>query len=162
MNRWEYLTTKEFSIRHHITEYFIKDCDAVIDVGAYKKKLNTNGVLYTIDPLKTLEDSFHDSLYNWNIEYSEIFKYNNYAVVALGLDIEGDSNEIDTLIKLIQNSNVTIIEYATEYRNSINQYNYILKSLINKKESTTIHISLPKIITDGFKPFYKRVIHVLI
>ena len=39
MDRWEYLISKEYMIRHHICEYYLSDVDTVIDVGAYKKIL---------------------------------------------------------------------------------------------------------------------------
>lgn len=160
MNRWEYLTTKEFSIRHHIAEYFIKDCDMAIDVGSYKKTLNFSGNLYSIDPLKTIDDSFHGTISEWYaINYNNLT--NNYGVVCLGLDINGSQKEFEILYELIKKSKVTVIEFAIEYIESINQFKAIQETVSNKKISHKFDVEYPMIKTEGFKPFTKRRLIVL-
>lgn len=161
MDRWEYLITKEYCLRHHIVEYFIKDYSTVIDVGTYKKTLNFSGTLYSIDPLKSLPNTYHGTIGEWYLEYGKIISNNNYAVVVLGLDIEGNQNELDTLITLILNSKLTVLEFASEFSNSVNQFHNIMHTA-QKKIGHCIDIKFPHVDTPGFVPYNSRKIYTLI
>lgn len=160
MDRWEYLVTKDYLVRHHIAEYFVRDSDAVVEIGTYKRKLNINKPLYSIDPLKTIEDSFHGTIYDWFNTNSNILENVDYAVVALGLDIEGSDLEMQSAINLIKNSKVSVIEFAINHQNSCQQFDIILENC-GKKVSHKMEMRFPDVNTDGFPPFPNRNLFVL-
>lgn len=162
MNRWEYLITEEFCIRHHIAEYFLQKCGVAIDVGSYKKKLNFTGQLFCIDPLKTISDGFHGSLYEWYKIYQSTITGTKYGVVCLGLDLEGSIKEFNTLCELISYSHISILEYPTEYSESVYQIKALKDIVTNKVVSHEFDIKYPQVKTEGFKPFAQRKMIILV
>jgi len=161
MDKWEYLITPEYSVRHRIAEYFVDSFDLVIDIGTYKKELNINSKLHSIDPLKTLPNTFHGTVFEWFKTYNEELIDTNYAVVILGCHIEGDDDEISTVINLIYNSKISVIEFPIDHQPSLNQFNTILfksgKKIIHK-----IDFTFPLVGTPGFPELYnKRVLYTL-
>lgn len=157
MDRWEYLVSKEFQLRQHICRYFFDEVDYVIDVGAYRKTFDGENVI-AIDPLKTMENSFHCTLHEWYENNKVDLK--NYAVVVMGLHIEGEEKEFDTLIKILNGCKIAMIEYPIDHYPSINQFEKIL-NLTKLNSIIKIEFLFPEVITPGFKPFLKRTMHIL-
>lgn len=156
MNRWEYLVTKEFQLRQYVCEYYFDDAEYIIDVGAYRKTFNRKNVI-AIDPLETMEDSFHGSLKQW---YDSNELPSDYVVVVMGLHIEGDDEELNTLIDLIKKSKRAIIEYPIDHQPSVDQFNFIIQQT-NFKCGTVVDFSFPEMETLGFKPFLNRKLTIL-
>lgn len=161
MDRWEYLVTKEYLLRHHIAEYFLSDVDFTIDVGAYKRTLYGAYPynVIAIDPLKTMVDSYHGTVAEWFTEYSDILN-DNYGVMALGLEIEGEEKEWNAFISLIEGSRIAILEHSIEHEPSIAQFNQIM-STTKKELITLMDIEFCNVQTSGFVPHKKRRLVVL-
>jgi hypothetical protein len=156
MNRWEYLVSKEFQLRQYICEYYLDDVDYVFDIGAYKKTFSREGVI-ALDPLKTMPDSFHGTLSEWCLG-NDI--PNNFAVVVMGLHIEGDDVEMQTLINLIKKANVVLIEYPINHKPSVDQFDRILEEC-NLKSNTIVDLTFPDPQTEGYVPYLNRRLTVL-
>ena len=156
MDRWEYLVSKEFQLRQYICEYYLDNVDYVFDIGAYRKTFNRKGVI-AIDPLKTMDDSFHGTLKEWCLQNSIP---SNFSVIVMGLHFEGDEDEIQYLIDLIKQAEVVVIEYPIEHQPSVNQFMHIVKEC-SLKPNTTVDLTFPEVQTPGFAPYVKRKLVVL-
>lgn len=156
MNRWEYLVSKEFQLRQYICEYYLDDIDYVFDIGAYRKTFNREGII-AIDPLETMPDSFHGTLNEWCLKNNIP---NNFAVIVMGLHIEGDDTEMQALIDLIKKAKVVIIEYPIYHQPSVDQFDRILNEC-NLKANTIVDLTLPDPKTEGFTPYLNRKLIVL-
>jgi hypothetical protein len=164
MLRWEYLISKEFKIRHHIAEYYINNSEYIIDIGTYRHKIATNKKVIYIDPLQTVSDSFCGTLSEWKKSFYKEVKDKEYSVVALGLHLEGDSSQIKDMIEICDGASVIVLEIASDFKPSLEQYNLIRSKLIKnnrKKIICEMNITLSDILNvDGFKPFVNRKICV--
>lgn len=160
MDRWEYLYTKSYSIRHHVAEYYLDDIDVVIDIGTYRKKIKTNKKLYCIDPLKTLEDTFHGSISDWYSAHLSELHDKKIATVILGLHIEGEEKEFDCVVNLIKKSSVVVIEFSKQHTPSQHQFDTILSrtGLVVENE---INFKMPVVETPGHPPFQDRTLYTL-
>lgn len=160
MDRWEYLHTKSYSIRHHIAEYYLDDIDVVIDIGTYRKKIKTDKKLYCIDPLKTFEDTFHGSILDWYLAHSNELYNKKIATVILGLDIEGEEKEFDCVVDLIKKSSVVVIEFSKQHTLAQRQFDTILSrtGLVVENE---INFKMPVVETLGHPPFQDRTLYTL-
>lgn len=160
MDRWEYLYTKSYSIRHHVAEYYLDDIDVVVDIGTYKRKIKTDKVLYCIDPLKTFEDTFHGSVADWYSMYSNELHGKRIATIILGLHIEGEEKEFDCVVDLIKKSSIIVIEFAKQHAISQHQFDTILSrtGFIVENE---ISFKMPIVETPGHPPFRDRTLYTL-
>lgn len=161
MDRWEYLVSREYKIRHHIAEYYFYDVDSIIDIGAYKF---TIGGAYPynvipIDPLKTMFDSYHGTVSQWLNEHGDILT-NNFGVMALGLEIEGGEDEWNAFKTLIGDSKIAILEHSIEHAPSVWQFEEIMKTT-NKKLVTVIDFEFCSVPTPGFVNHTKRKMAIL-
>ena len=161
MDRWEYLISKEYRLRHHIAEYFFDGVEHIIDVGAYKF---TIGGAYPynvipIDPLQTMFESYHGTVAQWVNEYGDLLT-DNFGVMALGLEIEGGDDEWCAFETLVEKSKVAIIEHSIDHEPSVNQINKILSST-NKTVTVSIQLEFSKFETPGFPHHPKRQMFVL-
>jgi hypothetical protein len=160
--RWEYLVSPQFNIRKVIAVEYLKDCETIIDVGAFKKKLpiKHNATLYTIDPLETISEAFHGKFSDWI--KSEPILYGKVGVALLGFDFEGDDYEWEHLVSFLQNVDVIVLECATEFDSSMSQMNKLLLDLhsIFAREAR-FQLDLPDIDIDGFPVFNLRTINIL-
>jgi hypothetical protein len=158
MDRWEYLITKEYSVRHSIAEHYIDGLDEVIDIGTYKRKLNFSGRLHSIDLLKTFDDTFHGTAAEWkNIYFNQISE--RFGVVILGFHIEGGSSEIQAVIDLINRAEVAVIDIPMQHQPSVEQFKLVTDQL-NKKYHTSINLLLPEMDTPGFPSYNVRNIYI--
>ena len=159
MDRWEYLISKEYKIRHHICEYYFQDVDSIIDVGAYKYSIPWKNVI-AIDPLCSIDDnSFHGTVSQWLKEpfYGML---ENCGVMALGLEIEGDIDEWKSFISLIEASKIAIIEHSIEHEPSVKQFNEIMK-ITKKRLTSVINLEFCQVDTPCFIPHSKRKLIIL-
>lgn len=161
MDRWEYLISKEYLLRHHIAEYFLSDVSFIIDVGAYKR---TIGGAYPynvipIDPLKTMVDSYHGTVSAWVNEHGDLLD-DNFGVMALGLEIEGEKDEWDSFFKIVEESKITIIEHSIEHQPSVDQFELIMKNT-KKTLVASIDMKFCHVDTPGFIPHSTRRLVVL-
>jgi hypothetical protein len=160
MDRWEYLINEPYTLRHHMAAYAMKNMPYVVDVGTYKVKCQVDGKLFCIDPLKTIDDSYHGTVKEWMIEnYEQINNY-NYGVIILGLQVDGDDGEFEAAINLIKNSKVTVLDVPTEHKPSVQQYNDIIAKC-NKKIQVEANFIYPQLNTPGFSPFVNRNFYIL-
>lgn len=162
MNRWEYLISKEYRLRHHICEYYLDyTLEFVIDIGAYKETISSNDWVIPIDPLKTIKDSYHGTVAQWANEHGDLLIKENYGVMALGLEIEGeDHKEWEAFSRIIDGAKVAIIEHSIEHAPSVQQFNMIMQTT-NKRVTTLINFDFCDIDTPGFVPHTKRQLAVL-
>jgi hypothetical protein len=161
MDRWEYLVSKEYMLRHHICEYFFgDDLDAVIDVGAYKNTIKTHNRLIAIDPLKSIPGAFHGSVQDWFEGGVGDLKLTNCGIMAMGLEIEGGESEWACFKAMVDSARVVIIEHSIEHVMSVLQANDILEST-DKKVTVTINFEFCDLDLPGFVPHTKRRLIVL-
>jgi hypothetical protein len=161
MDRWEYLVSKEYRLRHHICEYYLDyNLNFIIDIGAYKNTLKSNDWIIPIDPLKSIPDSYHGSVAEWVNEHNDLLKDDNYGVMALGLEIEGDENQWNSFYSLIEGSKVAIIEHSIEHEPSVKQFNLVMETT-SKKLVTLMDFEFCDMQTPGFVPHKKRRLAVL-
>jgi hypothetical protein len=158
MDRWEYLVSKEYKLRHHICKYFLTDMDLTIDVGAYKYTIEDLNII-PIDPLKSMGDSYHGTVYEWYKEYADMLN-ENFGVMALGLEIEGDKNEWNCFFDLIERSKIAIIEHSIEHEPSVIQFNKIINST-TKELVAIVEFEFRNVDTPGFVPHSKRKLVIL-
>jgi hypothetical protein len=160
MDRWEYLISKEYMIRHHICEYYFGDVDTVIDVGAYKQSLINVKRVVQIDPLGSMPESFHGTVKEWCNKQGEFFDISECGVMALGLEIEGDDGEWNCFSSLVEQSKVAIIEHSVTHAPSVLQFNKILDTT-EKRVTTMIDFEFCDMQTEGFIPHGKRKLAIL-
>ena len=161
MDRWEYLVSKEYKLRHHICEYYLDHTlDFVIDIGAYKASIKSNDWVIPIDPLKTITGSYHGTVKEWVSEHSDLLNNNNYGVMALGLEIEGDESEWNSFLTLVRGAKIVIIEHSIEHGPSILQFSEIIGTT-DKKITTTMDFEFCDMQTPGFVPHTKRRLAIL-
>lgn len=160
MDRWEYLVSREYMIRHHICEYYFGDVATVIDVGAYKRSLNNVRSIVQIDPLATMPHSFHGTVKEWCDKQNGAFDIAECGVMALGLEIEGEGGEWSCFLDLIEQSKVAIIEHSVEHKPSVVQFNSIIDTT-SKRVTSVIEFEFCSIETHGFASHPKRKLAVL-
>lgn len=162
MDRWEYLVTKEYMLRHHICEYYLDhNLDFVLDIGAYKNTIKSNDWIIPIDPLKTIPDSYHGTVAEWVNEHGDLLKNNNYGVMALGLEIEGENeSEWNAFSQLIEGAKTAIIEHSIEHMPSVWQFDEIMATT-KKKLVTLVSFEFCNVPTPGFVNHSKRRLAVL-
>lgn len=159
MDRWEYLLTRQYKIRHYICEYYLKDVIGVIDVGAYKHTIDWDNVI-AIDPLGSMEKSYHGTVAEW-VKEPYFFNIEDCGVVALGLEIEGsDESEWNAFVSLAEKCKVLILEHSIDHIPSVEQVEMIM-SLVNKQLITVMHFEICDVETPGFTPHNKRRLIVL-
>lgn len=158
MDRWEYLVTKEYKLRHHICKYYFDNMDYIIDIGAYKHTIDGSNVI-AIDPLKSISNSYHDSVGQWLYEHGDLLT-DNCGVMALGLEIEGEESEWDAFTTLIDRSRIAIIEHSVEHEPSIQQFGKIM-STTKKELITLMEFEFCSTESPGFRPHTRRRLVVL-
>lgn len=160
-DKWEYLITKEYKLRQHICEYFVSHLNLILDVGAYKTSLFHSGHpgIIPIDPLKTMVESYHGTVGDWVKEHGDLL-YQDYAVIGLGLEIEGDEDEFYTFFNLVEGSKIAIIEFSKDHQPSVQQVSYILKHS-SKSIKMEMDIQFPNVEVSGFKPHANRKLIIL-
>jgi hypothetical protein len=160
--KWEYLISPDFEIRRIITSHYLSDCDTIIDVGAYKKKLpiNKNATIHTIDPLSTINRAFHGTFSEW-LESSP-YLHGKIGIALLGFDFEGNEKEMNDLFQFLKTCHAIVLEYAILHEPSRMQIQEVINQVVDYFDiSSTIHLDLPKTQYDGFPTFAERVIYVL-
>lgn len=160
--KWEYLISDEFEIRKVITAHYLKDCDTIIDVGAYKKKIDIkhNATIHTIDPLETISGAFHGTFSEWLD--SSPYIHGKIGIALLGFDFESNIKEINSLFSFIKRCDTIILECAILYKESLNQ----VQDLINHIHDdfnivSTLYLDLPKVESVGFPTYSERIIYVI-
>jgi len=144
---WEYLIEKPYTIRHLIAEYFLSECKNVIDVGTYKKKLDVDGTLISIDPLMTFDDTYHGDLKMF-IDEHKIPE--DFGLCCIGCDIEGGDKQWESFLKLFTKSKIAVIEYPINMQLSHNRISNDLTKI--KKVFVDIYLDLPSIEVDSLIP----------
>lgn len=160
MDRWEYLHTKTYAVRHHVAEYYLDDVDVVVDVGTYKRKLETVATLHCVDPLRTFPDTFHGTVSEWCAKHGGELDGKRVATVVLGLHVEGGEVEFGALVKLLKRSSVVVVEFPKQHRPSQEQFDRILveTGLVVGNE---IVFKMRKVDTVGHPPFAERTLYTL-
>jgi hypothetical protein len=150
VDRWEYLVTYPYTVRHQIAEHFVQDYDTVIDVGVYKHKID--GAI-CIDPLGTV-DGFYGTASQW-LAVNTL--PNRYAVILLGCAIEGDQQEWEAVRQIVSSSSLVVLEWATDYVSPFGD-----PSLLMVGFNTIFHAQyvLPDVDTPGFPVYNKRIMIV--
>jgi len=143
MDRWEYLTTPVYQVRHAIAAHFVQKCAAVVDVGAYRVPLNVPGTLYSVDPLATIDGAHHCTV-------SEFWRRHNdlrgFGLVVLGLDITGDG-EIETIRAMMNAASVTVLEWSATHPLGVQQAAYLMR---DREPVVTMALRLPTVRVAGF------------
>lgn len=150
VDRWEYLVTYPYTVRHSIAEYFVQGYDTVIDVGVYKHKI---GGAVCIDPLGTV-DGFYGTASQW---LSENTLPDKYAVVLLGCAIEGDQQEWEAVRHIVGGASLLVLEWAIDYRSPFGDPSLLMVGFNNIFHSQYV---LPDMDTPGFPVYNKRIMMV--
>lgn len=160
--KWEYLISPDFEIRKIITSHYLSDCDTIVDIGAYKKKLpiSKNITIHTIDPLSTIDRAFHGTFSQW-LESSP-YLHGKIGVALLGFDFESNEKEMVDLFRFLKTCHVIVLECAILHKPSLLQVQEAMKYLVDDFDiSSTIYLDLPKTEYEGFPTFAERVVYVI-
>lgn len=148
MNRWEYLNTKPYRVRHAIAAHFVVGLQRVVEVGVFRVPSPIFGAV-GIDPLGVTPEAFHGSVAEW-------VKAHNWrpdGVVALGLDLNGESEEMNALVDLVANAEVSVVDAAVKHGIGMAQ----LRRLVDGRHLIAdMHLTLPKVDADGFPVYHER------
>ena len=97
--RWPYLSTEDYHIRQHISEWYMRDMPTVVEIGPNGNGVKVSGHYRAIDWLSEAPDDIGRP----------------YGLVYLGVDIEGGEEEIAAFHHLVRGASVCVIEAATDY-----------------------------------------------
>lgn len=160
--KWEYLVSSEFEIRKVIACHYLRDCETIIDVGAFRKKLpiKHNATVYTIDPLKTINNSFHGTFSEW--VDSDPYIHGSVGMALLGFDFEDNQNEWDYLVRFLSKVDILVVECASEFGPSTNQLNRLIMDLsFSFVREAKFVLNLPNVEVDGFPVYNLRTMIIL-
>ena len=136
-----------FKTRSAIAAYLLRDCEEIIDIGAYKCPIfnfvdNKRIFVTAIDPrtaaLQTENVCCLPILFQ---DWDASLHSTNYGVLLLGLDLHMPDYGWDKLCKLINASKRTVIEFPPEYKESLAKFERIMGS-VNKRITMTILLDL--------------------
>jgi len=144
MNRWEYLLTPAYRLRHAIAAHLVADCQTVVDVGAYRLPLPVSQVLYSIDPLATIPDAHHCTVSEFWAHHGDLA---GFGLVMLGLDMTGGASEMHALRAMMDAASVTVLEWATSYGPSAGQAAWLMAERTLDVDMT---LRLPEVCCDGY------------
>lgn len=154
MDRWEYLITEEYSVRHHIAEYYLRDLPFVIDIGAYKKSIKTKGRVAIIDPLCTISKSYHGTIKAWK-DANPIPDDQEFGIMFLGLEINGGMDEFYAVKDLFIRSKRAVIEYSVLHGPSCADF-VNLTDLVQKEIKLDMDYKVGAVDTNGYPPHNQR------
>lgn len=129
---WKYLYSEAFKMRYILAADFMKDMDLVVEVGGYKTPIidflpeNICGIC--IDPRSEPMESGNKKILS---EYfSEKHCYDvegKLGVVLIGMDLNMNPSDWNSLMELIKRSKKLVIGYPNCWSPSKTQHNKILK-----------------------------------
>jgi len=159
IGRWEYLVSSEFEIRKIIACHYLHDCDTIVDIGAYRKKLpiKHNATLHTVDPLETIDGAFHGTFSQWLD--SSPYMHGKIGVALLGFDFEGNEKDYKLLVEFIKKIDVLVVEYAYDFEPSVLQVKKLLDD-IDLIHHSSFFLDLPDVHTEGFPLFNRRKMYI--
>ena len=154
MNRWEYLVTPAYLVRHAIAAHFVKECPVVIDVGSYRVPLPVLQPLFSIDPLATIDGAHHCSVGEFWEHHNEL---RGFGLVILGLDIVG-RGEVAVLADMMDVASVTVLEWSASHRLGVQQASQLLRG---REPVATMALQLPSVSAAGYPVQHDRRLAVL-
>lgn len=145
MIEWKYLWSEAFKSRSVLAAYFVRNCKHIVEIGGYKTPISS---FLSPDKKVLVLDPRTDPYSSENINHIQIgFEQWNdivdepYGVVILGIELHMDELAWQKLYKLIEGSEVAVIEVPIEHIHSVNQFNKILQN-VSKRVSTKILLDL--------------------
>lgn len=154
-DRWEYLVSYPYTVRHRIAEHFVAEHKHVVDVGTYKLTLKPSPeqTVTCIDPLQTVE-GFDGSFSQWWEHHNT---FTGFALVILGCAIEGSRHEWDCVTQAAKQADMIVLEWATDYVSPFGD-----PSLLMVGYNTLFHSRMvfPHLGTPGFKEYNNRIMMV--
>lgn len=147
MNRWEYLVTPPYRVRHAIAEHFCADLPLVIDIGAYRTPLRLPYVI-SIDPLGTIDGAEHCTVGQWVAKHTT----RPAGVVLLGADLNGPG-ELDAAAELVAAAKVAVIEAAVDHPLGIGQLQQLSAG---RPVVCDMTFTIAAVDADGYSPFPVR------
>jgi hypothetical protein len=150
VNRWEYLNTSPYRVRHVMAAHFMVGLSSVVEVGAFRVPCPIPGVV-AVDPLGVTPGAFHGSVAQWVDQHD----WRPEGVVALGLDLEsGDADrEFAALAELVDGARVSVLECAVEHANGRVQMGRLVAG---REVVADIGLSLPQVDVEGFRVYGQR------
>ena len=108
-DRWEYLVSVPYRVRHAIAEHFCSDLPTVIDIGAYRTPLRLPYVI-SVDPLGTIPTADHCTIAEWVSTHAA----RPAGVVMLGIDLP-DRSEEWAVLELVEHAQVVVAEVSLDH-----------------------------------------------
>jgi hypothetical protein len=150
MHRWEYLLTDAYACRFGLAEHFVSNFAEVVDVGTYRRTLNTKGKLWSIDPLNTV-NGFAGSVSEFVDKHFD--SLGNYALVSLGFALEGGEKEFKAFRKLADSASILVMDWAVGFQNiGVDPLGYF----VDRKQIFYSDMTFPPIETPGFPAYRHR------
>jgi hypothetical protein len=148
VNRWVYLNAVVYRVRHAIAAHFMTGLHQVVEVGVFREPSPIAGVI-GVDPLGVTPGAFHGSIAEWVACHD----WRPEGVVALGLDLNGEPEEMDALVDLVANARVSVLETAVKHGIGMAQLNRLAEG---RELVADIHLTLPKVDAEGFPVYGER------
>ena len=176
---WAYLQSEAFSTRAVLAASFLDGCDTVIELGGGSTPIDnfltgSHHRVIVVDPLvrerppsaddgsaltvQHLRARFQDV--DWRVE-----RPGEYGLVMLGIELQGLSDaDWRTLFALVDGARTTVIEFATSWQASVDQYTAIRRNT-RTRERFTCKLDLKDNdvgdMRNSWPPRFDREIHVL-
>lgn len=136
MIEWKYLWSEPFKCRSVLAAHFVKDCKTVVEIGGYKTPISD---FVAKDKKVIVLDPRTDSFTKGNVKHLQMgfekwqeWPDKPFGVVILGIELHLPEESWQKLFKLIEQSEVTVIEVPIEHCHSVDQFNRICKNTTKK------------------------------
>jgi len=153
---WRYLTAEAFRTRSVLAAHYVRECDTVVEIGGWRSPIDrfltgAHGLVVVVDPfvhdaernelngapsrVRHVRARFQDL--RW-----QVVRPKGYGLVMLGLELEGLSeNDYAMLFELVENANVTVVEFPTSWDSSRAQFERI-RSNVTATERLRVKLDL--------------------
>jgi hypothetical protein len=176
---WRYLRSPAFSVRNVLAAHFVRDCPTVVEIGGWRTPIDRyltgpHSAVVVVDP--AIPDATRDALNGapCHVRHAragfqdlrlEVLREREYGLVLLGLDLvdltEGDEQ---LLFELVRGARTTVIEFASTWGPTCEQYARILAACgVEELVRTRIDLDGNDFgdLTNSWQPRTQRALHVL-
>ncbi len=142
---WPYLETEPFKLRYALAAYLLRDCPEIIEIGGYKTPI-TNFIeapkrITVLDPKVEPYQTERVSHLAIGFQDWQAWPESQYGVLILGLELHLGQDGWACLYRLIDGSQLTVIEMSLDHVHSTNQFAQI-RSRVQKAVTLTALLDL--------------------
>jgi hypothetical protein len=175
---WKYLESEAFSMRSVIAANFLRECRTVVEIGGGKSSIERflhgqHQHIFVIDPFlreQRLSLPGRESCKVWHVRARfqdlewTIQRPRGYGMVMLGFEMQDPGESDYQLFRLVDNSQITIIEFSSSWELSRKQYEAVRQNT-SMRERLVCKLDLQGndvgSLEGSWPPRFDREIHVL-